>query len=227
MTSANELDGPSSLGVLGQQLARSNATDNILPVAHTAPLAAGAANEPLPAIPNPVPNHAAFSAAEQQGLAQAEMDAAFETDEDEVEGDTETDEDGPDGEVKTSVRWKDDMASEAPQNPAYVCPHPKCPSNKKPSAHQFKKRKEHPVVEPERKTRWGRYLFKFKTDHPAMDSHTAKVEARKAYIPESGKKKSFQRIFAEKWKANNPLWREIKDPKELDAKIRDAFLAQV
>lgn len=160
-------------------------------------------------------------------LSQEEVDTAFATDEDEVEGDSGEESGDPDGEVKTSERWKGDNPACTVQNPHFVCPHPKCPSNKKPSLHQFKKRKDPPTEEPERKTEWGRYLFKFKSDHPQLDPHTAKVEARKAYVPKSGKKKSFQRIFAEKWKANNPLWREMKTSKEVDAKIREAFLAQV
>jgi len=166
------------------------------------------------------------SVAEQkaQELTERELEAAFATDADEHEGDdSDTD---SDGEVKASERWEGDVPAATIDN-GVKCPHPKCPSNRKPRARQFKKRKEHPTEEPERKTPWGRYLYAFKKEHPEMDKHTAKVEARKTYIPESGKKKSFQRIFAEKWKANNPLWTQIKDPQELDNVIRAAFLAQV
>ena len=177
-----------------------------------------------------------------ESVSDEALEAAFGTDSDEHEGDsgpdgeTEDDKpcdcfeepaDEPEGEVKTSARWKDDIPASTSDEVKFVCPHPKCPSHKKPNARLFKKRKERPVQEPERKTEWGRYLFQFKKDHPEMDKYTAKVEARKTYTPKNGKKKSFHRIFAEKWKANNPLWTQIKDPEALERTIRTAFLAQV
>lgn len=219
MTTLDALADVSVLAALGQQFADASADLRLRGIdvpetdASAGDSASIDASLPVPAGPVPL-------------VSEKEIEDAFDTDEDEVEGDSDEErehDEHADGEVKTSDRWQDDV----PAHTVFVCPHPKCPTNKKPSQHQFKKRKEHPTPEPERKTEWGRYLFKFKAEHPQLDSHTAKVEARKAYVPASGKKKSFQRIFAEKWKANNPLWREIKDAKEVDKRIREAFLAQV
>lgn len=132
--------------------------------------------------------------------------------------------DTDEGEIAGSATDTD--SSDAEEKSAYCCPHPRCPSHKK-ASQRFKKRKEAPAEEPERKTPWGKWLHEYKKSHPELNAFDAKIEARKYYQPKNNKRKSFHRIFAEKWKATNPAWRNIKDPKELDRAIRDAFLAQV
>lgn len=75
----------------------------------------------------------------------------------------------------------------------------------------------------ERKSEWGRFLHKWKTDHPKMDPLEATIEARKRYVPSNGKAKSLERMFIEVWKARHPHWKLLtKEDKE--KAIRKTFI---
>ncbi len=77
--------------------------------------------------------------------------------------------------------------------------------------------------EVERKSEWGRFLHDFKARHPDLAPLEATIEARKVYVPESGKQKSFERIFTEVWKTRNPRWPKMDKAERLIA-IRAAFV---
>lgn len=76
------------------------------------------------------------------------------------------------------------------------------------------------------KTPWGQFLRKFKAEHPDLSSAEAEIEARKNYIPKSGKEKSFERIFSEVWKRKNPKWEKL-TKEELRATIRADFIKMI
>lgn len=78
----------------------------------------------------------------------------------------------------------------------------------------------------ERKSEWGRFLHQFKTSHPEMHSLEATIEARKVYIPQSGKQKSFERIYTEVWKVKNPRWQQMSKEQRVAA-IRADFIKLV
>jgi hypothetical protein len=80
--------------------------------------------------------------------------------------------------------------------------------------------------EVERKSEWGRFLHEFKTKHSDMCPLEATIEARKVYIPKSGKQKSFERIFTEVWKQQNPMWQRL-DKQERVAAIRKSFIKSI
>jgi hypothetical protein len=80
--------------------------------------------------------------------------------------------------------------------------------------------------EVERKSEWGRFLHNFKLQHPQLHSLEATIEARKVYVPQSGKQKSFERIFTEVWKVNNPHWQKMSKEQRTSA-IREAFIKKI
>lgn len=80
--------------------------------------------------------------------------------------------------------------------------------------------------EVERKSEWGRWLHDFKVSHPDMHALEATIEARKTYIPKSGKQKSFERIFTEVWKTKNPRWATF-TKEQRHAAIRADFIKSI
>lgn len=80
--------------------------------------------------------------------------------------------------------------------------------------------------EVERKSPWGRFLHQYKLDHPELHSLEATIEARKVYTPQSGKQKSFERIFTEVWKTKNPRWASFSKEQRIAA-IRADFIKLV
>jgi hypothetical protein len=76
---------------------------------------------------------------------------------------------------------------------------------------------------PERKSPWGKYLFEYKQQHPELNPLEATIEARKRYVPENGKKKSYQKLFAEVWKIKNPDWRRFTES-ERQLAMRQSFI---
>jgi len=78
----------------------------------------------------------------------------------------------------------------------------------------------------ERKSEWGKYLHDYKLAHPDICSLEATIEARKTYIPKSGKQKSFERIFTEVWKTKNPMWQKMTKEQRTLA-IRAAFVGAI
>jgi uncharacterized short protein YbdD (DUF466 family) len=78
----------------------------------------------------------------------------------------------------------------------------------------------------ERKSDWGKFLHDFKQKHPDIYGLEATIEARKVYVPKSGKQKSFERIFTEVWKQTNPGWPRM-TKEERTAAIRKAFIAAI
>ncbi len=78
----------------------------------------------------------------------------------------------------------------------------------------------------ERKSSWGIYLHQYKLDHPDLASLEATIEARKEYVPKSGKQKSFERIFTEVWKTKNPRWKQFSKEQRIAA-IRADFIKLV
>jgi len=75
----------------------------------------------------------------------------------------------------------------------------------------------------ERTSEWGKFLHGFKLAHPEISSLEATIEARKVYVPKSGKQKSFERIFTEVWKTQNPMWPKM-DKEQRTLAIRRSFL---
>jgi hypothetical protein len=78
---------------------------------------------------------------------------------------------------------------------------------------------------------WSLFLKKFRLENPGLSSGESLVQARKRYVPPSGRKKSFEVIFREVWQARHPNWKE-EFPKssgstEFKDKLRDAFLAAI
>lgn len=80
--------------------------------------------------------------------------------------------------------------------------------------------------EVERKSEWGRWLHQYKVDHPNLAPLEATIEARKTYIPKSGKQKSFERIFTEVWKVKNPRWTTF-TKEQRHAAIRADFIKSI
>lgn len=79
----------------------------------------------------------------------------------------------------------------------------------------------------ERKSPWGIFLHKFKMEHPDLCPAEATVEARKIYVPKSGKKKSFERIATEQWKASHPReWAKLTKEERIEA-VRAHFIKLV
>lgn len=77
-----------------------------------------------------------------------------------------------------------------------------------------------------RKSEWGQYLFDFKQKHPDLCPLEATIEARKTYVPKSGKQKSFERIFTEVWKTKNPKWSQMTKEQRVAA-IRADFVKAI
>ncbi len=80
--------------------------------------------------------------------------------------------------------------------------------------------------EVERRSEWGKFLHKFKQEHKEYHSLQATIEARKVYIPSSGKQKSFERIFTEVWKTKNPMWQSMSKEQRVLA-IRESFVKSI
>lgn len=80
--------------------------------------------------------------------------------------------------------------------------------------------------EVERKSDWGRFLHEFKIKNPELCPLEATIEARKVYVPKSGKQKSFERIFTEVWKQQNPMWLRM-GKEERVAAIRKSFIGAI
>ena len=73
--------------------------------------------------------------------------------------------------------------------------------------------------------RWIQHVAEFIKAHPELPEGEARIRARKEYIPSNGRKKSFERIYKEAWKARHPA-EMLKNltKEELDEKIRQDFL---
>jgi hypothetical protein len=78
----------------------------------------------------------------------------------------------------------------------------------------------------ERKSEWGKFLHKYKLEHPDVYGLQATMDARKVYVPKSGKQKSFERIFTEVWKQKNPDWQRF-DKEQRLAAIRADFIKAI
>lgn len=94
-------------------------------------------------------------------------------------------------------------------------PHPECVkcSAKKPRSHG--------------PSAWSVFLKKYQNENPGMAATEAIVEARKRYVPPSGRKKSFERIFRELWRIRNPCWKTLYNPEQAKDKMREDFLAKI
>lgn len=77
-----------------------------------------------------------------------------------------------------------------------------------------------------RKSRWGRFLHEFKKANPNMNPLEATYEGRKRYVPENGKEKSYQKLWAEVWKTKNPGWRRFTDEERAIA-MRQSFIESI
>lgn len=76
-------------------------------------------------------------------------------------------------------------------------------------------------------SQWALFLKKYTQDHPGLSANQAIVEARKRYIPPSGKPKSYERVWREIWRSRNPLWKTTWSPSEAKAKMREDFLDKI
>lgn len=75
---------------------------------------------------------------------------------------------------------------------------------------------------------WARFLKTFKSQHPDMSADQVMREARKRYVPPSGKPKSFERIYREIWRAKNHTWKDLyPDPEDAKKKMREDFVEAI
>jgi len=92
-------------------------------------------------------------------------------------------------------------------------PHPDCARCKAPK-----------VKGPNTTQAWHEFKKKFELEHPDLDKFELDVEARKHYVPQSGKAKSFERIYREQYLARHPGERTKYSPEELALRIREAYV---
>jgi len=71
---------------------------------------------------------------------------------------------------------------------------------------------------------WSQFLKKYRLENPGLGSGQSLVEARKRYVPPSGRRKSYEVIFREVWQAKNPNWKEEFSKTDLKDKLRSEFL---
>ncbi len=69
---------------------------------------------------------------------------------------------------------------------------------------------------------WNTYLKQFEAANPTMDTFTCRVRARQLYVPRSGKRKSFERIYRETYMAHHPAAKKLDDD-SLRRAIRESF----
>ncbi len=77
---------------------------------------------------------------------------------------------------------------------------------------------------PTKKSAWSKYLANYKLTHPEMDAGEAQIQARKRYVPGSGKEKSYERLFREVFDARFPSLKETLPKDEYRKKMRLAFI---
>jgi len=76
-------------------------------------------------------------------------------------------------------------------------------------------------------TEWNAFLKKFRLEHPGMVSGEVTMEARKRYVPSSGKKKSYERLWKEVWRYRNPQWKDMYTPEEAKEQMRKDFIERI
>lgn len=74
---------------------------------------------------------------------------------------------------------------------------------------------------------WMTFLKSYQMKNPGMSQGQAQIEARKRYVGPSGRKKSYERIFREVWRAKNPAWKTLyPGPEKLDPPKEDSEATQ-
>lgn len=79
---------------------------------------------------------------------------------------------------------------------------------------------------PGQRSPWAQFLRSFQQQHPDMTQPQALMEARKRYVPPSGRLKSYERIYKEVWKTRNPTWQTL-NKDELAALMREDFVTRI
>lgn len=74
---------------------------------------------------------------------------------------------------------------------------------------------------------WSQFLKKYMAANPSMSVNEATIEARKRYVPPSGHKKSYERIFKEIWRLQHPSYKTEFTPEQAKEKMREDYLAKI
>jgi len=80
--------------------------------------------------------------------------------------------------------------------------------------------KEHRVPNP---SAYNTFLKQFEAANPTLDAFSCKIRARQLYVPQSGKRKSFERVYRDTYMAHHPSAKKLDDD-TLRKNIREAFV---